>query len=108
MPELPEVQTVVDILKNKLPGKTILSVRSPNGYKGVFENGSLESYRAFLCERQIQSIWRRGKFIIMKLDTGFLLFHLRMTGRFILEFPDKSEIKYISFQLIFRPSLNIS
>ena len=97
MPELPEVQTVVDILKNKMPGKTIQSVRSPNGYKGVFENGSLASYRAFLCERQIQSIWRKGKFIIIKLDSGFLLFHLRMTGRFILGIPNKSEYKYISF-----------
>ena len=101
MPELPEVQTVVDYLKDRLPGKTIQSVQSPNGYKGVFENGSLAYYQAFLCERQIQSIWRRGKFIIMKLDSGFLLFHLRMTGRFILELPNKSEIKYISFQLIF-------
>ena len=67
MPELPEVQTVVDFLKNKLAGKTIQSVQSPNGYKGVFENGSLANYRTFLYKRQIQSIWRRGKFIIMEL-----------------------------------------
>ena len=107
MPELPEVQTVVDFLKERLLGKTIQSVCSPNGYKGVFENGSLAYYQTFLCERQIQSIWRRGKFIIMKLDTGFLLFHLRMTGRFILESPDESEIKYISFQLIFYDGLNL-
>ena len=107
MPELPEVQTVVDYLKDILPGKTIQSVQSPNGYKGVFENGALANYRAFLYKRQIQSIRRRGKFIIMELDSGFLLFHLRMTGRFILEFPDKSEIKYISFQLIFSDGLNL-
>ena len=74
MPELPEVQTVVDYLKDILPGKSIQSVHSPNGYKGVFENGSLTYYRKFLCNSQIQSIWRRGKFIIMELDSGFLLF----------------------------------
>ena len=107
MPELPEVQTVVDFLKDRLPGKTIQSVQSPNGYKGVFENGSLAYYQAFLCERQIQSIWRRGKFIIMELDSGFLLFHLRMTGRFILDLPNKSEFKYISFQLIFSDGFNL-
>ena len=56
MPELPEVQTVVDFLKDKLAGKTIQSVQSPNGYKGVFHNGSLTNYRAFLYKRQIQSI----------------------------------------------------
>ena len=63
MPELPEVQTVVDYLKDILPGKTIQSVQSPNGYKGVFENGSLKYYREFLpvklsfvdCEGQISS-----------------------------------------------------
>ena len=107
MPELPEVQTVVDFLKDKLAGKTIQSVQSPNGYKGVFHNGSLTNYRAFLYKRQIQSIWRKGKFIIMKLDSGFLLFHLRMTGRFILDLPNKSEFKYISFHLIFNDGSNL-
>ena len=107
MPELPEVQTVVDYLKDILPGKTIQSVQSPNGHKGVFENGSLTYYRAFLCKRQIQSIWRRGKFIIMELDYGFLLFHLRMTGRIVLELPNKNEFKYVSFQLIFSDGLNL-
>ena len=107
MPELPEVQTVVDFLKNKLAGKTIQLVQSPNGYKGVFENGSLANYRAFLYKRQIQSIWRRGKFIIMELDSGFLLFHLRMTGSFILEIQEKSELKYVSLQLIFSDGSNL-
>ena len=107
MPELPEVQMVVDYLNDKLQNKTILSVKSPNRYRGVFENGSIKDYHNFLYKRQIQSIWRRGKFIIMKLDSGFLLFHLRMTGRFILELPNKSEFKYISFQLIFNDGSNL-
>ncbi|SVE11638.1 uncharacterized protein METZ01_LOCUS464492, partial [marine metagenome] len=96
MPELPEVQTVVDFLKDKLSGKTIQSVHSPNGYASVFENGSLMDYQTFLSKRNIRSIWRRGKFIIMELDSGYLLFHLRMTGRIVLEIPNKSEFKYIS------------
>ena len=107
MPELPEVQTVVNYLKNILPGKTIQSVQSPNGYKGVMENGSLAHYQAFLYKRQIQSIWRRGKFIIMKLDFGILLFHLRMTGRIVLELTNKSDYKYVSFQLIFSDGINL-
>ena len=101
MPELPEVQTVVDFLKDKLLMQTILAVKSPNGYRGLFEDGSLQDYQTCLYKRQIQALWRRGKFIIMELDSGFLLFHLRMTGRFILEHPNKSEFKYISFQLKF-------
>ena len=101
MPELPEVQTVVDFLKDQLPNQMIKSVQSPNGYDGVFENGSLKEYQAFLCGHQILSISRRGKFIIMELDNGFLLFHLRMTGCFMLEIPDTKELKYVSFQLKF-------
>ena len=69
MPELPEVQTVVDFLKDVLLRKTILSVQSPNKYRGLFENGSLQYYQSRLYRRQIQSIWRRGKFIIMELDS---------------------------------------
>ena len=107
MPELPEVQTVVDYLKAILPGKTIQSVQSPNRYHGVLENGSLNNYHAILCKRQIQSIWRRGKFIIMELDSGFLLFHLRMTGRIVLELPDKRELKYVSFKLKFNDGSNL-
>ena len=107
MPELPEVQTVVNFIKDRLLRKTILSIQSPNGYSGVFENGSLKYYRSCLCGRQIQSIWRRGKFIIINLDSGFLLFHLRMTGNILLEMEDKSELRYVSFQLIFTDGLNL-
>ena len=107
MPELPEVQTVVDFLKDKLLRKTILSIQSPNGHSGVFENGSLTYYQSFLYKCQIQSIWRRGKFIIMELDSGFLLFHLRMTGSFLLEIQEKRELKYVSLQLIFSDGSNL-
>ena len=107
MPELPEVQAVVDYLKEILPGKTIQSVHSPNGYRGVFKNGSLAYYRDFLCKQQIQSISRRGKYIIMELDSGFLIFHLRMTGCFMVDLPDKSELKYVSFHLKLSDGINL-
>ena len=87
MPELPEVQTVVNYLHKKLPGKTIDSVESPNLYTRVLENGTLAEYHKFLIGKKIETIGRKGKFIILELDFGFLLFHLRMTGRIILEKP---------------------
>ena len=43
----------------------------------------------------------------MNLDSGFLLFHLRMTGKFLLDRPDKNELKYVSFQLIFSDDNNL-
>ena len=45
MPELPEVQTVVNSLQPILPGIIIHSVQCPNGYIGVFENGSFPKYK---------------------------------------------------------------
>ena len=58
MPELPEVQTVVNSLKPNLPGKIIQSVKCPNGYTGVFENGSLQKYNNFLIGQKLQSVYR--------------------------------------------------
>ena len=107
MPELPEVQTVVDFLKAQLLTKTIISVQSPNGYKNLFEHGTLQTYQNSLYKRQIQSIWRRGKFIIMELDSIFLLFHLRMTGKLLLELPDKKKLKHVSFHLTFSDGGNL-
>ena len=101
MPELPEVQTVVDYLKSILSGKTIKSVKSPNGYFNVFASGHLIEYQEFLVDKQIISLGRRGKYIIIVLNFGYLIVHLRMTGRIVLEQPKTKEIKYVSFQLIF-------
>ena len=101
MPELPEVQTVVHSLQPTLPGKIIKLVHCPNGYTGVLENGSIKKYQNFLIGKILQSVYRRGKFIIIKLDYGFLLIHLRMTGKVVLEKPLIKEMKYVSFQLTF-------
>ena len=103
MPELPEVQTVVNYLEPILVGKHIISALSPNGYINVFASGNLMEYQKFLVGKQIKSIARRGKFIIIALDSGFLLIHLRMTGKIVLEKPNTKEIKYVSFKLIFSP-----
>ena len=55
MPELPEVQTVINSLQPTLPGKIIQSVQCPNGHKGVFENGSLIDYKKFLIGKTLVS-----------------------------------------------------
>ena len=101
MPELPEVQTVVNSLQPTLPGKIIQSANCPNGYTGVFENGSLNDYNNFIVGKKLLSVYRRGKFIIIELDSGFLLIHLRMTGKVVLDKPIIKEMKYVSFQLTF-------
>ena len=103
MPELPEVQTVVEYLKKiSLSGKIIHSIHSPNEYEKVCNNSSLAEFSNFLQKKQIKDVFRRGKYIIMELNTGFLLFHLRMTGKLINELKNKIDLKYVSLQINFQ------
>ena len=95
MPELPEVQTVVEYLKKiPLSGKIIHSIHSPNEYEKVCNNSSLAEFRNFLQKKQIRTIRRRGKFIIVELNSGFLFFHLRMTGQIMQQIENDKEKKY--------------
>ncbi len=84
MPELPEVQTVVnDLVAAGLVGQTITDVhiRWPGSIAGL----KPQSFRQTLVGRRIANIERRAKFIVWQLDNHLkMLTHLRMTGRFHL------------------------
>jgi formamidopyrimidine-DNA glycosylase len=87
VPELPEVQTIVDVLNaSGLPGCRIreVSVFWPK----TIATSSPESFCSQLAGRTISAVRRRAKYIILELiPESFLLIHLRMTGR--LELMDK-------------------
>ena len=95
MPELPEVQTVVNYLSDNVLGKTISSIESPNNHAKTFVDGTLSDFYQILKQKEIHKIWRRGKYIIFDLNQGHLLFHLRMTGRLILQLPNADDSKYL-------------
>ena len=76
MPELPEVETVVRQLQERIAGKTVirLTIDDPK----VVDNRIIP-----LIPFQIRSFSRRGKSIIILLNKPYsLLAHLRMTGHF--------------------------
>ncbi len=82
MPELPEVETVVQgLLQGKIIGKRIaaISITYPQLVKQPDE---------FLKEvkgASVEHCYRRGKFILFDLSCGkTLLVHLRMTGKLLL------------------------
>ncbi len=76
MPELPEVETVVKQLSNKLVGRRILSLHVKD--KKVIDSKIINN-----LPLKIKSIQRRGKSIVFKLSNNLnLLAHLRMTGHF--------------------------
>ncbi len=95
MPELPEVQTLVDDLNAAgLVGCTIVgtAVRWPKSVA----NMSPESFGRAVNGLTIRSIVRRAKYIIVTLDRGWaLIVHLRMTGRFVLPVSDQKPDKHI-------------
>ena len=101
MPELPEVQTVVNYLTKHIVGKSILSINSPNKYTRVFGSCTLNECNRFLLKKHIENIRRRGKYIIFDLNQGHFLYHLRMTGKLILQLPKAEDIKYVSAKLTF-------
>src|SRR6476660_6241814 len=82
MQELPEVETVVRSLAPYLPGRTILSAELHS--KSVTP-GDRRAVAAKLAGRQIRTIRRHGKFIVLDLDRGVLVVHLGMTGKLLLD-----------------------
>jgi len=76
MPELPEVETIVRQLSNKIVGKTVNSIDIKD-FKVI--DVKIKNEVPF----KIDKVYRRAKSIVMELDNGkVLLTHLRMTGYF--------------------------
>ena len=83
MPELPEVETVRTQLEPELRGRTIeqLEVLDPRWSRPVVP----EELSGAVGGRRIESLGRRGKYLLLTLDDGRVLaMHLRMTGNLLL------------------------
>jgi len=80
MPELPEVETIARGLAPSLVGRSLTDVRLLWG-----KTCSPDSLPwSQLPGRSIVACGRRGKYLLVHLDRGILVFHLRMTGRLYL------------------------
>jgi formamidopyrimidine-DNA glycosylase len=81
MPELPEVETVVRTLRPAIVGRRILNAEFTQLRVLI---GSPTRTARQLAGRKIQSIERHGKFIAIRLDRGYLVVHLGMTGKLLV------------------------
>lgn len=81
MPELPEVQTIVNDLNNAdLVGVVIVGIQV--SWPPAIVDCSTRAFHKRIKGRIITSIRRRGKYIILDFSgPGALLIHLRMSGR---------------------------
>ncbi len=82
MPELPEVETVVRSLAPHLAGRKILSAEFTSKF---VTPGDRKKLAKRVAGRSIEKVTRRGKFIVISLDSGTLVVHLGMTGKLLLD-----------------------
>lgn len=83
MPELPEVETIKNQLKEKILGKSILDIQInlPRLVKAP-----LEEFKKEVLGAEIKDIRRRAKLLIFDLSNGSsLIIHLKLTGQLIFE-----------------------
>ena len=79
MPELPEVQTIVNGLNQKILGKEIQEIIE-------LRQGTVLGQIPVTSLGSITSISRRGKYVILQTSRDYkLVIHLRMTGKLIFE-----------------------
>ena len=88
MPELPEVQTVLDTLETKIKNRKIKDIKIL--YKPIVEESD-RTFKKKLINQYFKNFKRRGKYLLFEMDDITLVSHLRMEGKyFILD--DKTPI----------------
>ncbi len=84
MPELPEVETIARALRaGGRGGPAIVGRRVEDAalyWERTLATPPWETVRTRLIGQPIRQVGRRGKFLILHLADGCLLFHLRMSG----------------------------
>jgi formamidopyrimidine-DNA glycosylase len=82
MPELPEVELVARALASQVTNRRITAARLLRAR--LAPETSPRSFARLLRNACVESVGRRGKHILIRLDNGrVLITHLRMTGRFL-------------------------
>lgn len=93
MPELPEVETIKRVLEPQIQGLTIekVLVKRPE----VIAYPNADEFCRRLAEQSISSMARRGKFLLILLNSGDrMVLHFRMTGCLLLAPADLPEEKH--------------
>jgi len=98
MPELPEVQTVLDTLALRIKDKEILDLDIK--YKNIIV-GNPTTFKKKLIGQHFRQFKRRGKYLLFEMDDFTLVSHLRMEGKYFI-YTEKAELSkhdHIIFKL---------
>lgn len=92
MPELPEVQTIVNGLNQVIRGEQIANTEI--FYSGSIQ-GDVDSFQKNVEGKKVEDVRRKGKLLILDLDCEkHIVCHLKMTGQLLWE--DKKSQKDLS------------
>lgn len=98
MPELPEVETVVRTLEHQIQGREIedVAVRTP-----MILECDPDQFRKTLIGQHFRTFERRGKYLLLYMDSVLFLSHLRMEGKYYLQAPEEplDRHMHVIFQL---------
>ena len=98
MPELPEVETTLRGLRRVIEGEIIQHavVRCQQLRWPIVDH-----FSACVRQQRVQSLTRRGKYMMMALDTGWLILHLGMSGhwRFLTKAPPPARHDHVDLVL---------
>lgn len=83
MPELPEVETVRQSLKNLILNRTVINVIVL--YDGIIKNRTVEEFKTKLINQKLKDIRRLGKYLFFDFENITLTSHLRMEGKYYLK-----------------------
>ena len=84
MPELPEVQTVVDYLNTKITGQKIINVNILA--EKMVKNVLVNDFKNYLKNSTIERVERFGKYLIFFLNNDYaMVSHLRMEGKYLIK-----------------------
>jgi formamidopyrimidine-DNA glycosylase len=106
MPELPEVETVVRGLREKLINKKLLTLESfhPRAFHSDLNKVSKEE----ILNKKIIEIHRRGKYIWFEFNSPIaLITHLGMSGQYLFPGNNSSCPKHVRAEFTFKPDLKL-
>ncbi len=93
MPELPEVETVRRGLQDRFVGRRIERVEV--GRERTVRRTSRDAVISGLTGATATAANRRGKYLVLPLDTGdSLMIHLRMSGRVLIDSADRPRLAH--------------
>ncbi len=92
MPELPEVETVKNVLIPIVKGRKILSI---DVLRKSTIHGDIDEFKSVLTNQTFLDLSRIGKFLIFHLTSDIVIIsHLRMEGKYYEVLEDEENTKY--------------